>query len=40
MHDLKSAATQLRAYLSVVPNSPDAPGVRKSLEDLESQMSR
>jgi tetratricopeptide (TPR) repeat protein len=40
MHDLKSAATQLRAYLSVVPNSPDAPGVRKSLEDLESQISR
>jgi tetratricopeptide (TPR) repeat protein len=40
MHDLKSAATQLRAYLSVVPNSADAPGVRKSLEDLESQISR
>jgi tetratricopeptide (TPR) repeat protein len=40
MHDLKNAATQLRAYLSVAPNSPDAPGVRKSLEDLESQISR
>jgi tetratricopeptide (TPR) repeat protein len=40
MHDLKSAATQLRAYLSAAPNSPNAPGVRKSLEDLESQISR
>lgn len=38
--DLKSAATQLRAYLSVAPNSPDASNVRKSLEDLESQISR
>jgi len=40
MHDLKSAATQLRAYLLVAPQSPDAPHVRKSLEDLESQISR
>jgi len=40
MHNLKSAATQLRAYLSVAPNSPSAPSVRKSLEDLESQISR
>jgi TolA-binding protein len=40
MHDLKSAASQLRAYLMVAPNSPDAPSVRKSLEDLESQISR
>jgi tetratricopeptide (TPR) repeat protein len=39
-HDLKSVATQLRAYLQVAPNSPDAPDVRKRLEDLESQISR
>ena len=39
-HDLKSVATQLRAYLSVAPNAPDAPSVRKRLEDLESQISR
>jgi tetratricopeptide (TPR) repeat protein len=39
-HDLKSAATQLRAYLLAAPKSPDAPTVRKSLEDLESQISR
>jgi hypothetical protein len=38
-HDLKSAATQLRAYLLAAPKSPDAPTVRKSLEDLESQIS-
>src|SRR5258708_35404341 len=40
MHDLKSAATQLRAYLSVLPNSPYPPGLTKNLEDLESQISR
>lgn len=39
-HDLKGAATQLRAYLFVAPKSPDAPAIRKSLEDLESQISR
>jgi tetratricopeptide (TPR) repeat protein len=36
--DLKSAATQLRAYLQVAPKAPDAGGVRKSLEDLERQI--
>jgi tetratricopeptide (TPR) repeat protein len=39
-HDLKGAATQLRAYLLAAPNSPDASRIRKSLEDLESQISR
>jgi len=39
-HDLKSVATQLRAYLSAAPNAPDAPNVRKRLEDLESQITR
>ena len=39
-HDLKSVATQLRAYLSAAPNAPDAPNVRKRLEDLESQTLR
>ena len=38
--DLKSVATQLRAYLSVVPNAPDAPNVRKRLQDLEAQISK
>jgi tetratricopeptide (TPR) repeat protein len=39
-NDLKSVASQLRAYLQVAPKSPDAPDVRKRLEDLESQISR
>lgn len=38
--DLKSVATQLRAYLSVAPHAPDASNVRKRLQDLESQISR
>jgi tetratricopeptide (TPR) repeat protein len=39
-HDLKSVATQLRAYLLAAPKSPDAPNIRKSLEELENQISR
>jgi tetratricopeptide (TPR) repeat protein len=39
-NDLKNVASQLRAYLQVAPQSPDAPNVRKRLEDLESQLSR
>lgn len=39
-HDPASAAAQLRAYLKLVPNSTYAPAVKKSLADLESQLSK
>jgi tetratricopeptide (TPR) repeat protein len=39
-NDLKNVASQLRAYLQVAPKSPDAPNVRKRLEDIESQIPR
>jgi len=39
-NDLKNVASQLRAYLQVAPQSPDAPNVRKRLEDIESQIPR
>jgi tetratricopeptide (TPR) repeat protein len=39
-NDLKNVASQLRAYLQVAPKSPDAPNVRKRLEDIESQVPR
>jgi tetratricopeptide (TPR) repeat protein len=39
-NDLKNVATQLRAYLQAAPKSPDAPDVRKRLEDLESRVPR
>jgi len=39
-HDLHSEATQLRAFLKVAPNSPYAPGVRKSLAEVEGQIEK
>jgi tetratricopeptide (TPR) repeat protein len=39
-NDLKNVASQLRAYLQVAPKSPDAPNVRKRLEDIDSRISR
>jgi tetratricopeptide (TPR) repeat protein len=39
-NDLKNVATQLRAYLQAAPKSPDAPDVRKKLEDIESRIPR
>jgi tetratricopeptide (TPR) repeat protein len=39
-NDLQKVATQLRAYLQAAPKSPDAPDVRKRLEDLESRIPR
>lgn len=39
-HDRDGAAAQLRAYLKLAPNSPESPGVRQSLAQLESQSPR
>lgn len=39
-HDFQHAADQLRAYLTLAPNAPDAVGVRKSLEDLEGRLAK
>jgi len=39
-NDLKNVAAQLRAYLQVASKSPDAPDVRKRLEDIESRIPR
>lgn len=39
-HDLPSAAAQLRAYLKIVPNAPNSPGVKKTLAELESEIAK
>jgi tetratricopeptide (TPR) repeat protein len=39
-HDYDAAAVQLREYLKIVPNSPDAAAVKKRLADLESQTAK
>ena len=39
-HDLHGAAIQLRAYLKVAPHSPDSGRVRKSLAELEAQITK
>jgi len=39
-HDLPAAAVQLRAYLKVAPSSADSADVRKSLAELEGQISK
>jgi tetratricopeptide (TPR) repeat protein len=39
-HDFPGAAVQLRTYLKVAPKSPDSDAVRKSLAELESQISK
>jgi tetratricopeptide (TPR) repeat protein len=39
-HDLHGEAVQLRAFLKIAPNSPYAPGVRKSLAELEGQIEK
>jgi tetratricopeptide (TPR) repeat protein len=36
----RDAATQLRAYLKLVPNSPDSPQLRIKLAELESQIQK
>jgi len=36
--DYQHAAEQLRTYLTVFPTAPDAPGVKKSLSDLEARI--
>jgi tetratricopeptide (TPR) repeat protein len=39
-NDLDRAAGQLRAYLKVARNAPDAPAVKKSLAQVEAQMGK
>jgi|HubBroStandDraft_6_1064221.scaffolds.fasta_scaffold00183_2 tetratricopeptide (TPR) repeat protein len=39
-HDLHGEAAQLRAFLKIAPNSPYAPGVRKSLAEVEGQIEK
>jgi tetratricopeptide (TPR) repeat protein len=39
-HDLDGVSVQLRAYLKVAPSSPDSAAVRKSLADIEAQISK
>jgi tetratricopeptide (TPR) repeat protein len=39
-HDFNGAAAQLRTYLKIAPKSPDSDAVRKSLAELENQISK
>jgi tetratricopeptide (TPR) repeat protein len=39
-HDLYGVSVQLRAYLKLAPTSPDSAAVRKSLADIDAQISK